>query len=77
MSKCFASDIELEHVCMLQVLERECEPDVLAKKRAKLEGKRAKAYPKVGYACRVGSLHSCPDSKTSAHRLNCTLLCMS
>ena len=31
----------------LQVLERECEPQVFAKKRAKVEGKRLKAYPKV------------------------------
>lgn len=33
----------------MQVLERECEPDVLAKKRAKLEGKRKKAFPKVHF----------------------------
>ena len=31
----------------LQVLERECEPEVFAKKRAKVESKRSKAYPKV------------------------------
>lgn len=34
----------------MQVLERDCEPDVLAKKRAKLEGKRAKAFPKVSHS---------------------------
>ena len=33
---------------VLQVLERECSPDVLRKKRAKLECKRVKDYPKVG-----------------------------
>ena len=33
---------------MLQVLERDCAPEMLPKKRAKLEGKRTKDYPKVG-----------------------------
>ena len=32
---------------MLQVLERECSPELLAKKKAKLEGKRVKDYKKV------------------------------
>ena len=36
---------------MLQVLERECDPEALPKKRAKVEGKRVKVYPKVGLRC--------------------------
>jgi uncharacterized membrane-anchored protein len=40
----------------VQVLERECEPDVLAKKRAKLEGKRAKAFPKVSCSTDIAAL---------------------
>ena len=35
------------HSTHLQVLERDCEPEVFAKKRAKVESKRSKAYPKV------------------------------
>ena len=40
--------LRVRELRVLQVLERECDPEVLPKKRAKLEGKRAKAYPKVG-----------------------------
>lgn len=32
-------------------MERECDPEALPKKRAKVEGKRVKVYPKVGLRC--------------------------
>ena len=40
----------------MQVLERECESDVLAKKRTKLVGKRAKAFPKVSHSTDIAAL---------------------
>lgn len=55
---------------MLQVLERECDPEVLPKKRAKVQGKRLKDYPKVGLRLLLTSPGLCASYKRRGMRMH-------